>query len=136
MKTIKILIVEDDNSYSKLLQTAFTAEGFTVVAAEDGNAALRCLAAETVDLILSDVQMPNLDGYEFIHELKENSTYKSIPVVMFTASTASSKDEFWARELGATAFIRKPPHYKEIVNKVNEILKAGNSADRKSNRLW
>jgi DNA-binding response OmpR family regulator len=136
MKTVKILVVEDDKSYSKLLQTVFTAEGFTVIAAEDGSAALRCLASETVDLILSDIQMPNLDGYQFVHELKENVVYKCIPVVMFTASSTSSRDEFWAEELGAKAFIRKPAHYKEIIQKVKEVLEANRNIERKMDRLW
>ncbi|MBI1767306.1 MAG: response regulator [Bacteroidetes bacterium] len=136
MKPSRILVVEDDKTYSKLLQSTLTVEGFEVSVAENGNAALQRIAGEAFDLILTDVQMPKLDGYEFVHELQNNLKYKNIPVIMLTASLKSSEAEFWSRELGAKAFITKSGHYKEIIKKVNEVLMTTLNADKNSIQTW
>jgi DNA-binding response OmpR family regulator len=136
MKPARILIVDDDKTYGKLLQSTLAAEGFIASAVEDGSAALRLLTDESVDLIISDIKMPKLDGYEFVHELKVNIRNRNTPVIMLTASSISEQEEFWSRELGAKAFITKTGHYKEIIKKVKEILMPAASADAYSARPW
>jgi len=122
MKPSRILVVEDDKTYGKLLQSTLADEGFIVSVAENGSAALELLTTDQVDLIISDVKMPKLDGYEFLHELKNSISTRNTPVIMLTGSYNASQVEFWSNELGAKAFITKTGHYKEIIKKVKEIL--------------
>ena len=123
MKTQTILIVEDDAAYRKLLQRVFTEENFNVFVAEDGQVALECLERETIDIILSDIQMPRMDGHLFVYALKENIKYRSIPVIMITASI-STREEVWSRGLGADVFLNKPVRYKELIRTVKKLLDA------------
>lgn len=80
---IKILVVEDDKHVRKLMNAVLKREGYDVVTAENGREALKVLEVQHIDLIILDIMMPEMDGYEFAEELKEADN--RIPILMATA---------------------------------------------------
>lgn len=87
----RILLVEDDEQISKMYSKCFSAEGATVLLAYDGNQGLELLKQEKIDLILLDLGMPGMDGYEMFHILKEDPNTKDIPVVILSNTTMNEK---------------------------------------------
>jgi two-component system chemotaxis response regulator CheY len=112
MKTMgkKVLIIDDSNTMRKIVTRSLRQAGLefdTILEAADGQAALDVLAGETVDVILSDINMPNMDGIEFLRQKHGNDKIKDIPVVMITTEAGSDiLNE--AMNLGALGSIKKP----------------------------
>lgn len=106
----KVLIIDDSNTMRKIVQRSLRQAGFEfekILEAGDGQEALSVLESEDVDLILSDINMPNMDGIEFLRQKKENEGIKDIPVVMIT--TEAGNDILGeAKSLGAKGSIKKP----------------------------
>ncbi|KIH77580.1 response regulator receiver protein [Geoalkalibacter ferrihydriticus] len=105
-----VLIIDDSNTMRKIVQRSLRQAGFEfgkILEAGDGQEALSVLAAEQVDLILSDINMPNMDGLEFLRQKAANDDIKDIPVVMIT--TEAGTDILGeAKALGAKGSIKKP----------------------------
>jgi CheY-like chemotaxis protein len=101
----RILIVDDDKSMLRLLKMHLSNAGYKVVTAEDGVAAGRHVLKARPDLIIADVGMPYMDGYELVAALKADSATRDIPVVFLT-----SKEDVadYAKRLGAVAYLHKP----------------------------
>ncbi|OHD59263.1 MAG: hypothetical protein A2014_09215, partial [Spirochaetes bacterium GWF1_49_6] len=102
-----------------LIKSKLKANGFEVITAYNGATALELAFSEKPDLVLLDIMMPNMDGFEVFQKLKENDSMKDVPVVFLTASGQRS-DESRAMEMGAKYFLTKPfspNHLLEIVNK-------------------
>lgn len=118
----KILIVDDDLDTLKLVGTTLEREGYDIVAASDGEKALQQVAAERPSLILLDVMMPKMDGYEVTRRLKNDPTTASIPIILFTAK-AQVGDKVEGLELGADDYMTKPTHPAELVARVRAMLK-------------
>ena len=95
-----ILVADDEPSIARLVQMNLQRHGFTVVTAADGRAALQLVEASPPDLILLDVMMPHIDGYEVLRRLKNNPATKQIPVIMLTVK-AQDADVFEAEDRGA-----------------------------------
>jgi CheY-like chemotaxis protein len=91
----RALIVEDDPDTRRWLHHALEREGWQVVEAVDGRKALACLADSPVDVILLDLMMPEMDGFEFLAELRRNVEWKSIPVVVITARDLTAEDRMF-----------------------------------------
>lgn len=127
MKT-KTLIVEDNETSGKLLQAVLESEGFETSIANDGQEALKILESQNVDCIVSDVMMPNIDGYRLIYKVRRDNRLKSIPFIMYTASSLSREDEEFAMRLGVNKYIRKPGKAKDVVAAINEVLNKGSEA--------
>ena len=106
----KILIIDDSNTMRKIVGRSLRQAGFEfeeVFEAGDGQEALNLLATQKVDLILSDINMPNMDGLEFLRQKAANAAIKAIPVVMI--STEAGSDIIGeAKALGAVGSIKKP----------------------------
>jgi two-component system chemotaxis response regulator CheY len=106
----KVLIIDDSNTMRKIVTRSLRQAGLefdTILEAGDGQAALEVLEGETVDIILSDINMPNMDGIEFLRQKSGNGKIKDIPVVMITTEAGSDiLDE--AMKLGALGSIKKP----------------------------
>jgi len=117
MKTI--LVVDDKSSVRTLVRDYLTAEGFRVVAAENGRDALYAARHEKPDLILLDIMMPEMDGYEFLRlHRKERNT----PVILLTAKLEES-DKVLGLELGADDYITKPFGMRELVARIRAVLR-------------
>ena len=117
----KILVVDDENLIRQLM-SALLAEQGEVKLAESGQQALQMIEADKPDLVILDVQMPDIDGYEVCRRLKANPETAALPVVFLTANN-SNKDEEHGLEVGATDFIRKPISPQIVRTRVANILK-------------
>src|SRR5258708_34254484 len=108
MREKTILVVDDTQSILKLTREIFEIEGFTVVTAEDGDIALKHLQEKRVDLVVTDILMPNTDGYILCYNIRTSEKLKDIPVIIYSATYTSQSDEAMAIEIGADKFIQKP----------------------------
>jgi len=121
-KTYKILVVDDDLDTLKLVGTTLEKQGFIIVAAKDGIEALEKVAQHMPDLILLDIMMPKMDGYEVTRRLRADPATAGIPIVLFTAK-AQVDDKVAGLEAGADEYLTKPTHPAELVARVKSILK-------------
>lgn len=119
----RILIAEDDPSILKVTKLRLEHEGYEVTTAVDGAEALQRATAELPNLILMDVLMPKLNGYDVCRTLKQQPATARIPVVVFSASV--SQMQYLADrciEVGATDWIRKPFRTKDLLMKIDQAL--------------
>jgi len=117
MKTI--LVVDDKSSVRTLLQDYLTEEGFRVITAENGQNALYAARQEKPDLVLLDIMMPEMDGYDFIRAYRKES---NTPVILLTAKLEES-DKVLGLELGADDYVTKPFGMKELVARIHAALR-------------
>lgn len=119
----KILFVEDEPSLQAAVTSILTEKGYQVVSAQDGKTGLELARQELPDLILLDLILPKMGGFEVLTELKKADATKKIPVIILT-NLERSEDVEKAVELGATTYLVKT-NYKleEIVEKVRQVLK-------------
>ncbi|MFQ3535254.1 MAG: hybrid sensor histidine kinase/response regulator [Aggregatilineales bacterium] len=113
-----ILVVDDADNNRSLLHSLLSHQGYTVLQAGDGLAALAILEKEAPDLVLLDVQMPHMDGFETCQRIKANPRTRSVPVIFISASD-EVKDKIYAFTVGAIDYVTKPLHAKEVVARVN-----------------
>ena len=116
----KILVVEDDEVLSKMYQKKISLEGFQVVAAYSGEEGLEKVVQEAPDLILLDIMMPGIDGFEVIKRMKADSTLKNIPIIILTNLGTSDMFIDEAKMLGVTNYLVK---YKTSTNEVIEKIR-------------
>ena len=121
-----ILLVDDEESVQKLLTYPLEREGFRVVAARDGEEALRRFAEEPVDLVVLDLMLPKLDGLEVCKRLRTGST---VPIIMLTARD-DELDKVLGLELGADDYITKPFSIREFRSRVRALLRRAGTAQR------
>jgi CheY-like chemotaxis protein/MinD-like ATPase involved in chromosome partitioning or flagellar assembly len=117
----KILIVDDDIDSLKLIGLMLQRQGYEVAAANAGNQALSKALSERPDLIILDVMMPDMNGYEVCKRLRANPDTKGIPIIMFTAKTLID-DKVQGFEAGADDYLTKPTHPSELASRVKAIL--------------
>src|ERR1700719_3473898 len=98
---MKFLMVDDIDINRMVLRVAFEGEGHTTLEATDGIEALRILAHEKVDAVLSDILMPRMDGYRLCHEIRTDINLCDVPIVIYTSTYTSQSDEKLARSLAA-----------------------------------
>lgn len=118
----KILLVEDDNNLREIYEARLQAEGYNIVSAHDGEEALVVAKAEKPDLIISDVMMPKISGFEMLDILRNTDGLKNVKVIMLTA-LGQSDDQQRANKLGADRYLVKSQvTLEDIVNEANGIL--------------
>lgn len=117
----KILIADDDLEIQELLRFTFEQESYQVVAASDGEMALRLIRQEQPDIIVLDVNMPKMSGYEVLEKVRENGATCLIPVIMLT-SLGKTKDRLTGIKLGADEYLSKPFEVLELVTRVEGLL--------------
>jgi two-component system cell cycle response regulator DivK len=117
----RILVIEDQQDNRQILRDLLTSADFEVIEAEDGEAGLAAAAAHRPDLILMDIQLPGLDGYEATRRLKADAALQAIPVIVVT-SYALSGDDAKARAAGCDAYFSKPFSPRQLLAKVREYL--------------
>jgi len=119
----KILVVDDETYIVELVKFNLEKEGFQVVVAYDGQNALDMVERESPDLIILDIMLPNMDGFEVCQELKKDSRFKLIPIIMLTAR-GEEIDTVLGLELGADDYIKKPFSPRELLARVKARLRA------------
>jgi two-component system cell cycle response regulator DivK len=117
----KILVVEDAEDNRQILRDLLGMAGYDMVEAHDGAQGVAMAAEHRPDLILMDIQMPVMDGYEATRQIKANPELKAIPIMAVT-SYALSGDEQKTRDAGCDAYIAKPYSPRQMLAKVREIL--------------
>ena len=121
---MKILIVDDIEENLYLLETLLKGSGYEVVNAKDGVEALDKLKAEPIDMIISDILMPRMDGFQLCRECKRDDSLKKIPFIFYTATYTDKKDEDFALSLGAEKFLVKPAEPEVLLKVLKEIIEA------------
>lgn len=121
MERKKILIVEDETDLAKMIQVSLFDEGFDVIVANNGSYAERTLERESFDLVLTDINMPLLDGVQLIDNLKRKEKTKEIPVVVLSGYIDAKRLKELA-SLGITHVLTKPCSQEEIIAKVKKLL--------------
>lgn len=114
-----ILVMEDDESMRELLRLHLQNAGYSVLLAEDAIAAGHLVVKHRPHLIIADVKMPYMDGFEFVRHLKADPAVSSIPVIFLTSVSAEHR----ARELGAAAYLTKPLLLDRLLAAVAEALR-------------
>ena len=125
---MKILCVDDKVENLYLLQTMLRGFGYESVSAHNGMEALQKLREGGIDLIVSDILMPQMDGFELCHQVKHHPTFRDIPFIFYTATYTDKKDEEFGLSLGASRFIIKPvepDRFQAIIKEVIEKVKSG-----------
>ena len=123
----RILLVDDSADSLRLLQVTLKLKGYNVIIAESGAEALVKIAEYPPDLVLLDVVMPDMDGYEVTRQIKHNSNLPFIPILLVTGSEKSSVVK--GLDAGADEFIRKPVDKKELLARVRALLRLKHSMD-------
>ncbi len=117
-----ILVVDDDESIRELLRLHLSAAGYTVQVAEDAIAAGYLVLRSPPDLIISDVNMPHMDGFEFVAALKADKSLPSIPVIFLTSV---EEGDFRGKALGAVGYITKPVRADHLLALVAKHVPGG-----------
>lgn len=124
MSKRKLLLADDSITIQKVVNLTFADEGIEVIAVGDGDSAMLKINESLPDLILADVNMPGLSGYEICEQIKQNAETKDIPVILLVGSFEPF-DEARAESIGANDYLTKPfQSIRQLVNKVTELLEA------------
>jgi two-component system alkaline phosphatase synthesis response regulator PhoP len=121
MATGKVLVVDDEVYILHILEFSLSAEGYEVITANNGELAIEKAKQEKPDLIVLDIMMPVLDGYETCRRLKRDSETKNIPVVLLTAK-GRDIDKRLGFEVGAIDYVIKPFSPNRLIDRIQEIL--------------
>jgi two-component system alkaline phosphatase synthesis response regulator PhoP len=117
----KILVVDDEAYLLQILDFSLNAEGYEVVTAGDGEQAINKAKAEQPDLIVLDIMMPKIDGYEACRKLKQDPGMKDVPVILLTAK-GRDIDRKLGLEVGADDYITKPFSPSKLLEKIGSFL--------------
>lgn len=115
-----VMIVDDSDSFRTVVRMALTKAGYTTVEAIDGKDACAKLDGRKLNMIVCDVNMPNMDGLSFLKHLKTTASYKFTPVIMLTTESQEAK-RAEAKAAGARAWITKPFQPSQLVEAVNKL---------------
>ncbi len=117
----RILVIEDHEDNRRIMNDTLSAAGFEVIEAVTGDEGVAMAESERPDLILMDIQLPGIDGYEATRLIKAKPALRHIPIIVVT-SYALSGDEVKAKEAGCDAYLAKPFRPRELLAKVREFL--------------
>lgn len=116
-----IMVVDDSETIRKFLSFALRTLGFSVVSARDGMDALEKLSQNKVDLVITDLNMPNMDGFEFLKALREDTQYSHVPIIILSSLSSSQEIEM-GMQLGASSYLVKPFDQKRIQYEVAKYI--------------
>jgi len=122
MANKKVLVADDEQGFVEFVRDRLEAEGFDVITAYNGVEALEMAHSSGPDLVILDILMPQMNGYDVCRKLKIDDKLKKIPVIMLSAKFQPNDIEF-AKEMGADAYLTKPLELKILSDKINELLK-------------
>ena len=133
MSNIQILVVDDESRMRKLVKDFLQREGYSVLEAGDGMEAMDIFYEQKIDLVILDVMMPRMDGWQTCREIRRDST---VPIIMLTARS-EERDELQGFELGVDEYISKPFSPKILVARVGALLKRiRNRCRREDGSRW
>lgn len=124
----KILIVDDDENICELLRLYLEKDGFETVVANDGEQAVKFANLYNPDLILLDIMLPSLDGWQVCREIRKQS---ETPIIMLTAK-GETFDKILGLELGADDYVTKPFETKEVIARIKAVLRRSNEKDKQN----
>src|SRR3989304_10175254 len=124
----RILVVDDEVKACELLKRFLQAKGYEAVTAYNGVEALDKLKIAPVDLIITDILMPKMDGFQLCRECKTNDKLRQVPFVFYTATYINKKDEEFALNLGAEKFIIKPLDLDKFLKIIETLIEECRSA--------
>lgn len=116
-----VLIVDDSISMRQVVRMALCSAGYEVIEAEDGRAALQKLNGKKIHLIISDVNMPNMDGISFVKEVKASPNYRFTPIIMLTTESQEEKKQ-QGKSAGAKAWVVKPFRPEQLLTAVSKLI--------------
>lgn len=128
MSQYKILIVDDDENICELLRLYLEKDGFSTVVANDGAQAVEFTEKYNPDLILLDIMLPKLDGWQVCREIRKT---KETPIIMLTAK-GETFDKILGLELGADDYVSKPFDTKEVIARIKAVLRRSSESDKSS----
>jgi DNA-binding response OmpR family regulator len=117
-----VLVVEDDPVILRLLEVNFTMEGFEVLSAADGREALERARVDRPDIVVSDIMMPNMNGFELLEAMRADPDVAGIPIILLSAK-AQTDDVRAGLDAGADDYITKPFEPLELVERVTKLLR-------------
>ncbi len=117
----KILIVDDCDTTRKLLTYIVKEKGYKIIGASNGLEALEILAQNQIDLIVTDLNMPQMDGLEMSKTIRENEAYREIPIIMVTTE-ASEADKKMGFEAGVTTYLTKPFTPQKLLYEIQKVI--------------
>ncbi len=123
-KNIKVLIVDDEPHIALALEFLMQKEGYTVTKAYDGEAAIEVMDSFFPDIVLLDVMMPGIDGFEVAKTIRSNPSYEHTRIIFLTAKGTSS-DKIKGYTSGGEVYITKPFDNDELINIINEVIEFG-----------
>jgi DNA-binding response OmpR family regulator len=121
---VRVLVVDDEPRYVRAIQVNLEGSGYEVLTANDGPAAIAQAANEAIDLVLLDIRMPGLDGYEVCRRIRQ---FSSVPIIFLTAR-AETADKIQGLELGADDYVTKPFSAEELMARVQVVLRRAGHA--------
>jgi len=117
----RVIVVEDFDTSRQIIKKTLERMGHKVEEALDGREAVKFFNGDTIDLVITDYNMPNMDGGALVEYIRSKEAYKYIPIFMLTTETSVAKQDR-AREAKITAWIKKPFDVREFQNLVNKVL--------------
>ncbi len=117
----QILVVDDTPDIVHFLVVRLRSEGFDTITAYNGFDGLELAKREKPDMIILDVMMPQLNGFQVCRKLKQDNELKDIPIIFLTAKDQPS-DRFWGEEVGGSAYLTKPVDPRVVAQKVHELM--------------
>ncbi len=117
-----ILIVDDSESIREVVSFTLESEGFKVLVGVDGKDALKFLNGDNIDLIITDLHMPVMNGIELIREVRNMDTYSRVPILFLTTESQTAK-KMEAKEAGATGWIIKPFVPAKLIAAINKVIR-------------
>lgn len=119
---VKILIIDDSPTEAEFVKKLLLSEGFEILWAGDANSGTKMAAAHLPDLILMDVVMPGMSGFQATRRIKSNPTLQHIPILMLTTKDQES-DKVWGLRNGASKYMVKPPNKEELLANIRQLIK-------------
>ena len=118
----KILLVDDEPLILTVVTSRLKSAGYDVVTAADGEQALAKVSSEKPDLIILDVMMPKLDGFQTCAVLKQDQRFQKIPIIVFTAKAGEEAQDIGINDCGADAYLTKPFEPEKLFEKIKELI--------------
>lgn len=121
MSKVKVMVVDDSPTELKLMSEPFLSQGYDLVTAIDGEEALKKAESERPDLIVLDVVMPKLNGFNVCRQIKKSADLKNIKVILLTSKNQES-DKFWGQKQGADAYMTKPFTGEDLLAAASRLM--------------